>query len=320
MKTYFTLRFITLLGIMSFYSITLHAQAFPTYHPMNYYDVRQGTKGSLFEINSNSVLPSEDNKAFIFSTNTNAGLRDLFRLTLNGVATFNSPFTDPLKIDLYMEGIWQGYIMGSGKGLNIVGNTRLDLGINNKLMQTFNATGIHFYDKIEISKSNIDLNFATNKTNTDAWIGTSSNHGLYFGTVSHSCLYMDVLQNTYIGLSSDEVHSIREDLKLKYKLFVKKGILTEDLAIGPQSSWSDFVFAPDYRLKPIEEVKQFVGANRHLPDVPSAQKIKDEGYSQHDMNKVLLQKIEELTLYMIQQNELIDKQNKRIQQLEAQFE
>ena len=58
---------------------------------------------------------------------------------------------------------------------------------------------------------------------------------------------------------------------------------------------------------------RFISENNHLPDVPSAKQVADEGYSQHDMNKALLQKIEELTLYVI-------KQEKKIATLESELE
>ena len=54
-------------------------------------------------------------------------------------------------------------------------------------------------------------------------------------------------------------------------------------------------------------MESFIAENEHLPDVPSAAQVAEEGYSQHDMNKVLLQKIEELTLYIIKQQKEIEK-------------
>ena len=92
-----------------------------------------------------------------------------------------------------------------------------------------------------------------------------------------------------------------------------KGILSEDLAIAPKSAWADFVFNKDYNLRKLAEVEEFISENNHLPDVPSAKQVADEGYSQHDMNKVLLQKIEELMLYTI-------KQEKKIAALETELE
>lgn len=91
-----------------------------------------------------------------------------------------------------------------------------------------------------------------------------------------------------------------------------KGLLSEDYAIAPKLSWADFVFNENYQLPTIFEVDAYVKENKHLPDVPSAKQVAEEGYSQHDMNKVLLQKIEELTLYTIQQQ-------KEIQELKAEL-
>lgn len=148
--------------------------------------------------------------------------------------------------------------------------------------------------------------FGRDEDKDDAWIGTRSKHGLYLGTDSKSCLYFDADNgNTYIDLIDTSVAKIRQELKKKYSLFVGRGVLSEDYGIGPQSSWSDFVFNKDYALKTISEVEEFISENNHLPDVPSARQVAEEGYSQHDMNKILLQKIEELTLYTIQQQKEI---------------
>ncbi len=69
--------------------------------------------------------------------------------------------------------------------------------------------------------------------------------------------------------------------------------------------WSDFVFSPDYNLRPLNEVKSFIKDNRHLPGVPSEKEVIAEGIDLAAMNAVLLQKIEELTLYIIEQQKNI---------------
>jgi hypothetical protein len=92
-----------------------------------------------------------------------------------------------------------------------------------------------------------------------------------------------------------------------YKLYVEDGILSESLKIDRPQDWSDFVFNENYPLKSISEVADFIKTHHHLPDVPSEAEIKAQGYyDQHEINKVLLQKIEELTLYIIQQNKDIE--------------
>ncbi|TKG87808.1 hypothetical protein EYV94_27940 [Puteibacter caeruleilacunae] len=67
----------------------------------------------------------------------------------------------------------------------------------------------------------------------------------------------------------------------------------------------DYVFEDDYDLKSLEEVDQFVKERKHLPDVPSAKQMEKEGIGLAEMNKLLLQKVEELTLYTIKQEKEI---------------
>ncbi len=98
-----------------------------------------------------------------------------------------------------------------------------------------------------------------------------------------------------------------------YKLFVEQGILTEKVkvAIKTSANWADHVFAPDYKLQPLSEVEAFVKANKHLPGIPSAGKMVKEGLDVASMDAKLLEKIEELTLHMIEikkENEQLKKQ------------
>ena len=67
-------------------------------------------------------------------------------------------------------------------------------------------------------------------------------------------------------------------------------------------SWSDFVFDNDYELRSLEEVAQHIAEKGHLPEIPSEKEVLAEGINLGEMNAKLLQKIEELTLYLIEQN------------------
>ena len=153
--------------------------------------------------------------------------------------------------------------------------------------------------------SKIQLYLGTSDDNRDAWIGTNSANGMYLGANNNFAMYIGSDNNMYIGLGNSEAKNIRPELRNKYRIFVSKGILSEDYSVAPKASWSDFVFQKDYVLPTISEVEKFIDKNSHLPDVPSAEQIAEDGYSQHDMNKILLQKIEELTLYTIQQQKEI---------------
>jgi hypothetical protein len=84
-----------------------------------------------------------------------------------------------------------------------------------------------------------------------------------------------------------------------YALRVNGKILAKGLKVQV-TGWPDYVFEPTYKLMPLNELSAYVAANKHLPNVPSQQVAETEGIEVGDMNKVLLQKVEELTLYLIQ--------------------
>lgn len=100
-----------------------------------------------------------------------------------------------------------------------------------------------------------------------------------------------------------------------YRLYVTDGILSEKFkaAIKSTSQWSDYVFDKGYKLKPLEVVEQYILANKHLPNIPSTEEIiKDGGIDLAQMQAKQMEKIEELTLYLIEMKkeiELLKKQN-----------
>ena len=95
-----------------------------------------------------------------------------------------------------------------------------------------------------------------------------------------------------------------------YKLAVAGEMIAERVVVKLTGTWPDYVFKKNYGLRPLEQVEQFINQNSHLPEVPSAQEITDKGIDVGAMNAKLLQKVEELTLYLIEQNKEIKMQNK----------
>jgi hypothetical protein len=73
--------------------------------------------------------------------------------------------------------------------------------------------------------------------------------------------------------------------------------------------WSDYVFENGYKLLSLNEVEKYIEANKRLPDIPSAAEVKDDGVNLGEMNALLLKKVEELTLYVIELNKEISKLN-----------
>jgi len=95
----------------------------------------------------------------------------------------------------------------------------------------------------------------------------------------------------------------------EYRLFVQDGIRTEKIKIDIASTnnWADYVFKKEYRLNTLEEVEKHIAEKGHLPNIPSAAEIVKTGINVAEMDAKLLEKIEELTLYSIEQNKQIKK-------------
>lgn len=72
-------------------------------------------------------------------------------------------------------------------------------------------------------------------------------------------------------------------------------------------NWPDYVFSPNFKLRTLNELEQFIQKNQHLPEVPSAKEVEANGLDLGDMEAILLKKVEELTLYMIEQNKRLEK-------------
>lgn len=71
-------------------------------------------------------------------------------------------------------------------------------------------------------------------------------------------------------------------------------------------NWPDYVFGNDYTLMPLNEVEEFISVNGHLPNIPKAAEVEDEGLNIGEMNRLLMEKIEELTLYIIDLQKQVD--------------
>lgn len=91
-----------------------------------------------------------------------------------------------------------------------------------------------------------------------------------------------------------------------YAFAVNGGILTDEVMIREVENWYDNVFEDGYELLPLAELQDYIAKNRHLPDVPSEGEVLESGYRVSEMQGVLLKKIEELTLYILEQQKRID--------------
>lgn len=91
-------------------------------------------------------------------------------------------------------------------------------------------------------------------------------------------------------------------------------IKTKEVSVQ-NNVWADFVFKPDYKLSSLSEVEKHIKEKGHLKDIPSAKEVAENGTNLGEMDAKLLQKIEELTLYLIQQQKEIEKLNDKIENM-----
>ena len=207
---------------------------------------------------------------------------------------------------------------GSSLLSNTVGSTNIAIGLNS-LLRNINGN------------NNVSIGANSNAFNTDGsnntMIGVEAGRGTVAGGrsgnifIGYKAGFSDNGSNKlYIENSNDVTtpliygdfatnqmgigtSSLPTDVS--YTLAVEGKIITEEVRVLLRGSslWPDYVFKSNYRLKSLEEVNEYIKENGHLPNIPSASVVEKEGVALGEMDKKLLEKIEELTLYMIEINE-----------------
>ena len=145
-------------------------------------------------------------------------------------------------------------------------------------------------------------------------ISSSINVPLYF-KIGDTSIPMYIRTNGNVGIGT---------LTPQYKLDVEGSLHAQTLNVDSvlcaeeiivRTNGADFVFADDYQLLPLSEVKAFITENKHLPEIQSAQEMQENGVSVSELQTQLLQKIEELTLYILQQEETIQELRQEVEKL-----
>jgi hypothetical protein len=97
-----------------------------------------------------------------------------------------------------------------------------------------------------------------------------------------------------------------------YRLTVDGKIICEELKVQVRTSWPDYVFGNDYELMPLDELRKYTMTNKHLPNIPDASVMEKNGMEVGEMQRKMVEKLEELTLYILQLEEKINKlENKK---------
>jgi|SRR5690606_4512706 len=133
---------------------------------------------------------------------------------------------------------------------------------------------------------------------------------LYFEENGNTAKLSLLKPDSYLGIGTNSFNDGTD----VYRLSVKGKIRAEEIKV--YNTWADYVFEEDYNLEPLSDVEEFIKANRHLKNFPSASEIESEGLSLGEITRIQQEKIEELTLYLIEQNKEIIILRKRIDSLE----
>lgn len=155
--------------------------------------------------------------------------------------------------------------------------------------------------------------------------GNSNNLHIYApeGVIPHS---MDASQNASLGSTSYRWNGLYVYNQLDVQgvglfssnIFVLGNIETKKVKVtATPGSVPDYVFKPDYKLRSLQEVESFIKTNSHLPNIPSAKEVETNGQDVGNMQLKLLEKIEELTLYMIEQDKELAKLRQEVKGLMA---
>jgi len=164
------------------------------------------------------------------------------------------------------------------------------LGNGNSALEFVNHTsfapsyGIRFLVDVDHGAPGLQIQYAAPTT---SYASLSYVTGLYLNTSGN------------IGIGTTDPGS--------YKLGVN-GTIHSKAVVVDLTGWSDYVFKKDFKLMPLAEVKSYIDENQRLPGFPSEKEVIEKGLDVGEMNKLLTKKVEELTLYLIEKDREIKKQ------------
>jgi len=159
------------------------------------------------------------------------------------------------------------------------------------------------------TKTEAYMRIRSEGTNPAVVWATGGSKSIGFGVIDgKGYLFEDGLNTKVITIQGGRVGiGIPDGMNIptSHKLYVTGGISAEEVKVKLKENWSDYVFEPHYKLLTLPELESFIITNRHLPEIPPAAEVEKNGINLGEMNALLLKKIEELTLYIIEQEKRI---------------
>lgn len=178
---------------------------------------------------------------------------------------------------------------------NTIPNVMSGIRFRNGMSDNTFKGGIYYQDKLTYGRG--DLVFVNNS------VGNNTN-----ADVSDARMIIKNNGNILIGTETPATG---------YKVSIDGKVACEEVLVELSGDWPDYVFSDEYSLRSIDNLKQFVEKENHLPGISPASMMEQEGVQLGEMQRKLVEKVEELTLYIIQLNEQNKKQNQLIDQLIA---
>ena len=141
-----------------------------------------------------------------------------------------------------------------------------------------------------------------NTISSGDFLGTTNNKSLKIKT--NDLLRMKIQNNGTVQVK-DSLH-VNGTTRIHGELKVCQTILADEVIVT-DPTWCDYVFKDNYNLMSISELEEFVVNEQHLPNIPPASSVENEGIKLKEMNQKMMEKIEELTLYIIELHKRIEK-------------
>lgn len=150
-----------------------------------------------------------------------------------------------------------------------------------------------------------------------------SEYGLYYSDPGDQFVMKssagDTTPSLVVDLDGNWVAIATDTPKPGYELSVNGQVVCEELLVENSVDWPDYVFEESYRLRPLAEVEWHIKEKKHLPGIPTAAEVKRDGLPIGEMQKRMMEKIEELTLYVIAQDKRLAAQEAQIRHLQLQL-
>jgi hypothetical protein len=172
-------------------------------------------------------------------------------------------------------------------------------------------------DGANIILRNANAATLTTETRSSVWLDNDGKLKLRSVT-GHGIAFRNTHNSNDILHINDNGMAIGAALPTGYMLAVNGKVITKEIRVD--ASWADYVFNEDYKLRTISEVESYIKKNHHLPDVPSAAEVEKNGVALGETVSLLLKKIEELTLYLIEKDKQVDNQKKQLAAQQLQIE